>query len=147
MAYLSLKYCGKSVKTYAGNLGHLTMSHRFFFVFESCYWRYNDEHDVFISCISFISFPNPEDLRPFPLWIIDLHSTYIKLMLKVMLQNTNVLLYILTRHMKWKIEKSTYLLLNNWAKVRVLQDGQVVSSFPFEKFWEVGIFFTEKNKK
>ena len=49
--------------------------------------------------------------------------------------------------MKWKIEKSTYLLLNNWAKVRVLQDGQVVSSFPFEKFWEVGIFFTEKNKK
>ena len=30
MVYLSLKYCGKSVKTYAGNLGHLTMSHRFF---------------------------------------------------------------------------------------------------------------------
>ena len=25
-----LKYCEKSVKTYAGNLGHLTMSHRFF---------------------------------------------------------------------------------------------------------------------
>ena len=32
MAYLSLKYCGKSVKTYAGNLGHITMSHRFFFL-------------------------------------------------------------------------------------------------------------------
>ena len=31
MAYLLLKYCGKSVKTYAGNLGHLMMSHRFFF--------------------------------------------------------------------------------------------------------------------
>ena len=31
MAYLSIKYCGKSVKTYAGNLRHLTMSHRLFF--------------------------------------------------------------------------------------------------------------------
>ena len=30
MAYLLLNYCGKSVKTCAGNLGHLTMSHRFF---------------------------------------------------------------------------------------------------------------------
>ena len=50
MAYLSLKYCEKSVKTCAGNRGHLTMSHRFFF-YESCYWRYKDEHDVFIFCI------------------------------------------------------------------------------------------------
>ena len=32
MAYLSLKYCEKSVKTCAGNLRHLTMSHRFFFM-------------------------------------------------------------------------------------------------------------------
>ena len=32
MAYLALKYGGKSVKTYAGNLGHLTMSHSFFLI-------------------------------------------------------------------------------------------------------------------
>ena len=30
MAYLLLKYCGKNVETYSGNLRHLTMSHRFF---------------------------------------------------------------------------------------------------------------------
>ena len=30
--YLSLKYCEKSIKTCAGYLGHLTMSHRFFFM-------------------------------------------------------------------------------------------------------------------
>ena len=48
MAFLSLKYCEKSVKTYAGNLRHLTMSR--------CSWkllfrRFKDEHDVFIFCI------------------------------------------------------------------------------------------------
>ena len=42
MAYLSLKYCEKSFKTYEGNLGHLTMSHK-----------------------SKQITPNPEDLRPF----------------------------------------------------------------------------------
>ena len=31
MAYLSLKYCGKNVKTYAGNIEHLTMSPLLFF--------------------------------------------------------------------------------------------------------------------
>ena len=71
----------KNGKTYTGNL--LTMSH-IFFVFESCYWRYKDEHDVFIflkiktkspptnQTLGIITPPpwglppNPEDLRPFP---------------------------------------------------------------------------------
>ena len=49
-AYVSLKYCEKSVKTSAVNLGHLTSSNIFFF-YKSCYKRYLDQHYVLIFCI------------------------------------------------------------------------------------------------
>ena len=70
MAYLLLKYCGKGVKTYAGNLGQLMMSHRFFFKVVI------DAIKMSMTFLFFAFFlheyspaklpPNPEDLRPFP---------------------------------------------------------------------------------
>ena len=53
MAYLSLKYCRKNVKTYAGNLGHLTMCHIFFVVIDAL--------KISMTFLVFSIFFNPED--------------------------------------------------------------------------------------
>ena len=86
MAYLSLKYCEKNVKTYSGNLGNLTVSHRIFlflkvvidaikmemkFLFFSffCMSIAPRNHPQTLGIITPQPWglsPNPEDLRPFP---------------------------------------------------------------------------------
>ena len=87
MAYLSLIYFEKSVKIYSGNLGHLTMSNRYFsflkvvvdaikmsmtflfFIF-CCMSIAPRNHIPTLGIITPQPWglpPNPEDLRPFPL--------------------------------------------------------------------------------
>ena len=92
MAYLSLKYCSKLASS---NLGHITMSHRFFLKVVI---------DVVKMSMTFLSFawiaprnhpptlritPNPEDLRPFP------HYTLLRQYMKILLLANDLWRFVL----------------------------------------------------